>query len=372
MRKNKLKKNVILSMSLALMLTFTSVSACFATDIHENLSEAAEVSKVSFAEKNYASQLAELKINHISAEEISSLKSQIEVYHPTEEQVENYVKDLIENEEGEEKVNFAPIEYEKTENGDTITPYGVIPKQDLSQKWSNLRGSTLVSSLSNRTNAADQTGVYYVVNGTAGHNQITSFATLPTLSNVYSDDRPYLMYAMSSKNGNKNMYGDIGLVYFPDSGKWKGFYNVYEGDFHDENYTFNFTGGKNIYLHLQIFTNKAVLIVRDANSWKEVCRVEYKFNTNCIPKNFTRVYLGKQVTLAQMLDSSGKLNISTGTVMKNAKFSQTYLYTPSTNYEFKKLYCYEAYRQGPTAAAYKKVTASYTAWTEDTVTISFN
>jgi hypothetical protein len=166
------------------------------------------------------------------------------------------------------------------------------------------------------------------------------------------------------------MYGDIGFVYFPASGQWKGCYNVVENGSRYENYNFNFTGGSNIYFHLQMYTNQAVLIIRDATSWAEVGRVEYTFNTNCVPSTFSTTKLSKQVTLAQ--HNSGTLNIATGTRMNNAQYSRSWLYTPSTNHSFTSTYCSEAYRQGPTSAAYNKVTATYTAWTTDNVSISFN
>jgi len=179
------------------------------------------------------------------------------------------------------------------------------------------------------------------------------------------------MLGMSSTNGSNSMYGDIGLVYFPASGQWKGFYNVVENGNRYENYNFSFTGSSNIYFHLQMYTNKAVLIIRDAASWSEVGTVEYTFNTNCVPSNFSTTKLSKQITLAQHLSGSS-LDISSGTTMSNAQFSQSWLYTPSTNHSFSSTYCSEAYRQGPTAAAYNKVNPTYTAWTTDNVTISFN
>lgn len=106
-------------------------------------------------------------------------------------------------------------------------------------------------------------------------------------------------------------------------------------------------------------------------SWSEVGTVEYTFNTNCVPSNFSTTKLSKQITLAQHLSGSS-LDISSGTTMSNAQFSQSWLYTPSTNHSFSSTYCSEAYRQGPTAAAYNKVNPTYTAWTTDNVTISFN
>lgn len=319
-------------------------------------------------------QLTRMMDVGVSKDDISFLYQQIELYNPTETQIANYVEDLIANEVRDSSVNSEPINYPKTANGDTITPDGVIPFQDITQKWSSdflQKSVRAVSKLSNRTNSNDQSGVYYVVNSTSGHNQLTSFATLPSLSSVNAKDRPYHMLGMSSTNGSNSMYGDIGLVYFPASGQWKGFYNVVENGNRYENYNFSFTGSSNIYFHLQMYTNKAVLIIRDAASWSEVGTVEYTFNTNCVPSNFSTTKLSKQITLAQHLSGSS-LDISSGTTMSNAQFSQSWLYTTSTNHSFSSTYCSEAYRQGPTAAAYNKVNPTYTAWTTDNVTISFN
>ena len=319
-------------------------------------------------------QLTRMMDVGVSKEDISFLCQQIEVYNLSETQIANYVEDLIANEVRDSSVNSEPINYPKTANGDTITPDGVIPFQDITQKWSSdflQKSVRAVSKLSNRTNSNDQSGVYYVVNSTSGHNQLTSFATLPSLSSVNAKDRPYHMLGMSSTNGSNSMYGDIGLVYFPASGQWKGFYNVVENGNRYENYNFSFTGSSNIYFHLQMYTNKAVLIIRDAASWSEVGTVEYTFNTNCVPSNFSTTKLSKQITLAQHLSGS-TLDISSGTTMSNAQFSQRWLYTPSTNHSCSSTYGSEAYRQGPTAAAYNKVNSTYTAWTTDNVTISFN
>lgn len=53
-------------------------------------------------------------------------------------------------------------------------------------------------------------------------------------------------------------------------------------------------------------------------------------------------------------------------------FSKSWLYTPRSNHSFSTAYCAEAFRQGPTSAAYKKVDASFDAWKEDNVNILFN
>jgi hypothetical protein len=326
-------------------------------------------------EKNVTNQisaedLTKLRDEGIVDDDISSLRQQIEVYSLTKIQVENYISSLIENKTRESSAINAPIDYEKTENGDTITPYGVISHQNLAQKLDDTPELKAVSTLSNRVNSGDQSGVYYVINSTAGYNQLTSYVTLPTLATVYSNDRPYQFFGFYTSNGSASAYGDIGLVYFPATSQWKGFYNVVDGGTRYENYNLSFTGGNSIYFHLQMYTNKAVLIIRNASTWAEVGRVEYTFHTTCVPSNFSTVKLSKQITLAQ--HNSGTLSITTGTRMNNANYSESWLYTPNTNYSFSSTYCSEAYRQGPTAAAYGKISASYTAWTTDTVTISFN
>lgn len=354
MKKSKILSTFIV-VSLLISVMFCNV---YASDQNMNFNQ---ISK---------EQLMKLTNAGVAKEDISSLCQQIEVYKPKDTQVDNYIKGLIENKTSKSAAKQKEIKYEKTKNGDTKTPYGVIPYQDIALKWDGASSLKAVSGLSSRVNAGDQTGVYYVINSTGGHNQLTSYATLPNLSNVNSIDRPYQMMGMSSTNGSNSMYGDIGLVYFPESRQWKGCYNVVENGSRSEKYNFSFNGKSNIYFHLQMYTNKAVLIIRDASSWAEVSRIEYTFKTKCVPSNFSTTKLSKQVTLAQHIQG-GKLNIATRTEMKNAQFSQSWLYTPSNNHSFGPSYCSEAYRQGPTNAAYQKVNATYNAWSSDNVNIAF-
>ena len=96
----------------------------------------------------------------------------------------------------------------------------------MSEKW-NSSAISAVSKLSNVIKATDNTGVYYCVRSTPGHNQMTSYAQLPSLSTVNTSDRPYQMFTFATNNVY-SAYGDIGLVYFPSPGVWKGFHNVNE------------------------------------------------------------------------------------------------------------------------------------------------
>ena len=166
--------------------------------------------------------------------------------------------------------------------------------------------------------------------------------------------------------------GDIGLVYFPSPGVWKGFHNVNENGTVYDNYEISFNGGSDLYFHIQFYNapDKAILTIKDATTWLPVATIEYPFTLDCVKSDFSTTKIAKEITLAQHND--GTLDILTGTKMNNAKYTQTYLYNPGTYYQFTSTYCSEAYRQGPTAAAYGKVSPTYTAWTSDNVTISFN
>lgn len=357
-----MKKNKILS---TLLIVCLLMSVCFCNVYALDSSEKSTVNKIS------VDQLNQMKEAGVTDDEMSSLRQQIEIYNPTKIQVENAVQSSINKKDSAEA--SAPVNYEKTENGDSITPYGVVPYHDPSKVWETTSIAPLaVSSLSNVVNANDQTGVYYVIMSTAGHKEMTSYLTLPTLSTVNSIDRPYHMLGFETSSG-KSAYGDIGLVYFPATGQWKGCFNVVENGTRYENYEFNFTGGNSLYFDLMFYNapDKAILTVRDATTWNAVATIPYTFTNDCVNSTFSTTKISKQVTLGQHI-VGGTLNIATKTKMTNAKYNDTYLYTPSTYHQFTSTYCSAAFRKGPTTAAYQKVVSTQTPWTIDNVTISFN
>ncbi len=363
------KKNRFLSIIMISCLLISSIFTANAVEIDE---VRVNLDKESISKCISEENLDRLKKARISDEDILSLAQQIEAYNPTDMQIKNYIDSLVNSQNNKSilSIDKIPVTYERTNNGDTITPYGIVPYYDLSKKWDTPIISA-VSTLSNVINSSDNTGVYYCIRSTAGHNQMTSYAQLPTLSTVHTNDRPYQMVTFKTSNSS-TAYGDIGLVYFPATSSWKGFYNVVEGGTRNEDYTFSFSGGSDLYFHIQFYNSpdKAVLTIRDATTWSAVATIEYTFNLDCVKSTFSTTQIAKEITLAQ--HNSGTLNITTGTKMNNAKYSQTYLYTPSTYYQFTSTYCADAYRQGPTAAAYGKVQPTYTAWTTDNVSISFN
>lgn len=364
-----MKRNRFLSIAMIACMLISSVFTANAAEVNEIVST---LDKTDISKHISDENLNRLKNARVSDEDILSLAQQIEAYNSTDVQINNYIEDLINNRVGRNVISEEKraVNYEKTKDGDTITPYGIVPYRDLSEKW-NPPVISAVSTLSNVVNASDQSGVYYCVRSTAGHNQMTSFAQLPSLATVNTNDRPYQMFTFATSN-SYTAYGDIGLVYFPSTSSWKGFYNVVENGTRYENYSLSFTGGSDLYFHIQFYNapDKAVLTIRDASSWSAVATITYTFALDCVNSTFSTTQIAKEITLAQ--HNSGTLNILTGTKMNNAKYTQTYLYTPSTYYSFTSTYCDAAYRQGPTAAAYGKVTPTYTAWTSDNVTISFN
>ena len=310
-------------------------------------------------------------------EEISSMERQIEINNLSDEQISNYIYSTAERYRSLVENGYDPIDYPETISGDTITTMGIIPKHNISNNVSvqKLISDDIVTDITDEVDPGDNTGVYYLVESNDGYDQMTSFVTLPTVRNVYSEDRPFVMFGVSSSNGSNSMYGDIGLVYFPALGTWKGFYNFVESDStsHRQNYEFEFNGGNNLYYHLTVSTSSVTLNVINANTWTSCAFIEYDFHTNCVSNNKSRVKIAKQITLAQHHGSNDSLNITTGTKMTAAKFSQTHLYlTNQYDYDFTSAYCSKAIRKGPTKAALKKVTYDKTAWTSDTVSISFN
>lgn len=246
-----------------------------------------------------------------------------------------------------------------------------------------------IDEITDVVNAGDTTGVYYLVQTNAGYDQMTSFATLPTLSDVNAIDRPYHMFGVSSTNGNNYTWGDIGLVYFPDSQQWVGFYNFYEKnpnydptkpisttnpkELQYENYEAVFNGNRNLYFRFKVTTSSAILDIIECSTWTVACSISYNFATNCVKSDFSTTKISKQITLSQVKLNSVPLNINTGTKMTGAQFSTTHLYlTGEYDYAFGVEYCDTAKRQGPTDNALSTVTYTNDPWVSDTVNISFN
>lgn len=324
-------------------------------------------------------QIDSLKTAGISDKEISAMQKQIEVNNLSKEKIENYVASKIAATLQLLEEGYAPKNYLKNADGSIVTPWGIVPDlkkpKDLNTFDRETSSSNeAVYNVTDDVDATDQTGVYYLIESTEGYDQMTSYVTLPVIQNAASIDRPYHMFGLSSVNGSEDMWGDIGLVYYPDSSTWKGFYNIKERNetIKNSNYNFNFSGGRNIYFHLTVTTSSAILDIINPSTWSVIRTIKYDFQTNCVPSNFSTVKISKQITLAQHTVGN-TLNIYTGTTMTGGQFSQTHLYLTNVyDYSFSPEYCSKAIRKGPTSQACNKISYSNTAWTSETVNISFN
>lgn len=328
-----------------------------------------------------------------SEKEIEQSKRQIEINNLNDVQIENYIRTKIENHNKLSKDVYEAKVYPKNSNGELITPYGAVPTMNIESRLNNSMVQSVndepIDEISNVVDADDTTGVYYLVQAKPGYDQMTSFVTLPVVENAYTNDRPYHMFGVNSVNGSEPTWGDIGVVYYPSLQQWKGFYNFYENnpDFDPEqpesednpkmknyaNYEIPFSGSRNIYFHLTLTTSSAVMEIIETSTWSVVCTVRYNFKTNCVPANFSTTQISKQITLAQVKAKTAPLNINTGTRMVGAGYSSSHLYlTGVRDYEFEDDYCAVAKRQGPSMAAYLKVSFTNTPWTVDNVNIAFN
>ncbi len=351
------------------------------------IAQESKVSKMSSQQENLLIKAG------FSEKEIESAKKQIELNNLSDAQVENYITTKIESYNNLTKIGSNEVIYPKNLKGESITPYGAVPTMNIESRRSNLMvqnlNDTPINEIKDVVNSGDTTGVYYLIQAKPGYDQMTSFVTLPVVSNAYANDRPYHMFGLDSKNGIEYMWGDIGLVYFPATQQWKGFYNFYErnpnfnpnrpvsGDNakeqHYEDYGIAFNGGRNIYFHLTLTTTAATMEIIESSTWSVVCTIRYPFKTNCISSSFSTTQISKQITMAQAKDENDPLNINTGTRMTGAGYSQTHLYLSGVrDYEFKDIYCAAARRQGPSETAYRKISFTNTPWTADTVNIAFN
>ena len=328
-------------------------------------------------------QIAELTKEGFSESEILSISRQIKMNDLSELQIKNYISSKIKNKAEYKQSDYAPVNYPKTVYGDSITPYGVIPTR---KKYNTITSQIQRSNINEITDVIDEddnTGVYYIVESDAGYDEMTSYVSLPVLSNIHSDDRPYQMFGVNSATSTGSMWGDIGLVYFPGVG-WKGFYNVYETIYdqnspggkienHNENYGFSFTGSSNLYFHLMISDEYMIMDIINPVTWQTVCYISYSFRSACVPENMSTVKISKQVTMAQHLNGEQYLDIDSGSVMTGAAFWDTHLYLSTYyDYSFTSQYCGRAIRKGPSQDAYETITYTNIPWTQDNVTITFN
>lgn len=138
----------------------------------------------------------------------------------------------------------------------------------------------------------------------------------------------------------------------------------------------SYNSGSLLYLHLQITntneTDKVTITVKDGSTFNVLATLSCDFAGNPFDSSLSNVNLFREITLAQHLDSSGKLNTSTGTRTENSKFSNAYLYTPSTYSSWGTARTTTAYKQAPKSSQLATVVVNaYTKWNSEDISIRF-
>lgn len=218
------------------------------------------------------------------------------------------------------------------------------------------------------TNRPSDNGIgYEVVSNTSGYNMSTAFATIPS-SYRTTNTSGYLFWTVSGSDG----WGiDVGLWYGGGSGGdgWRGVYNSPDlGQAATTGVISALTAGKQIYMKAFVRTDGYLeTVVLDANNFSTVYADFIYYVGNHIWT--TNGIFNRQITLC-----NGDKNFSNGSYMRNAQYSQAYLYSNS-GYALETSSNTNSVRHGvfgTNDTDRNKVTVnSYTQWGSENVSINF-
>lgn len=333
--------------------------------------------------------LAKLDVNSLK-----SLVNQANAYNFTDQQVQQYVEGLI-KEQDPSFPALKSVQGTMSEDGSYFTtPSGNMPntlkrftknnpkdlqQQSSSQSTSNSMTPSFSGGYNSIVNSSDQTGVYWAVESGTGYNEATAFVTLPSISNISSNDRPYVMF--SANTYPSSIAGDYGVVYYPSYGwtpirsaaYWNGSGYSYlppeEGP--------HFSGINLIYLDVTANASANSVRIRVLNGsnfsdvlWDYTTSFNGYYN-NAISSSYSNLNLYREVTLAQF--NNGTLNTNTGTNMNNASPYNSYIYSPSGYWQWGTSQTSNAYRQAPSSTQLNTVHVnSYSQWYTENISIDFN
>lgn len=333
--------------------------------------------------------------NYPDAEpQIAALKQQAEAYQFTPEQVEMHLQGMKNYAEDPAEVEYGKLSEDGTfyilPNGDTMpnrfsNALNLNSGNDTAFTNQDIAPLSFSSNYISQTNADDQTGVFWVVKSTTGHDQATAFFNLPTVTaSASSPDRPYMFFSVNTTSSS--ICGDYGIVYYPASQRWALCthaikWNTSTGSYdtvpwQEITLPSSYNSGGLLYLHLQITntngTDKVTITVKDGSTFAVLATLSCDFTGNPFNSSLSNVNIFREITLAQHLDSSGKLNTSTGTRTENSKFSNAYLYTPSTYSSWGTARTTTAYKQAPKSSQLATVVVNaYTKWNSEDISIRF-
>ncbi len=385
--------SMLCASAIALLLALPSYAFDFDTTVSTKVkSDIAELVETYSVDSNL---MKDVISNYPDAEsQIAALKQQAEVYQFTPEQVEMHLQGMKNYAENPAEVKYGRLSEDGTfyilPNGDTMpnrfSHISTIESiNDIALNNRDIAPLSFSSDYISQTNAGDQSGVFWVVMSTTGHDQATAFLNLPTVTaSTDSSDRPYMFFSVNTTNSS--ICGDYGVVYYPslqswalciNAAKWNTSTNEY--DYFPWQHTIlpsSYNSGSLLYLHLQITntneTDKVTITVKDGSTFNVLATLSCDFAGNPFDSSLSNVNLFREITLAQHLDSSGKLNTSTGTRTENSKFSNAYLYTPSTYSSWGTARTTTAYKQAPKSSQLATVVVNaYTKWNSEDISIRF-
>lgn len=388
----------LFAMVLAAAMCLSLCVPTFAAELSDNSICANIDSAILGLKEKYSvnSELLEEVLCSCSDAEIQlvSLMQQAEAYSFSPEQVSLHLQGMKNYANSPATIQYGTLSEDGSmyvlPNGNTMPNrfYGMLNAQPANkQAPGNLRISPLSfsSDYINQVNANDQTGVFWVVKSTTGYNQATAFFNLPSVTaSTSAPDRPYMFFSVNTTSSS--VCGDYGVVYYPATQswalcthaiKWNSSTNSYDTiPWQEIALPSSYNSGGSLYLHLQITntsgTDVVTITVKDGVSFNTLATLSCSFTGNPFNNTLSNVNIFREITLAQHLGASGLLNTSTGTRTENSKFSNAYLYNPSTYSSWGTAQTSTVYRQAPSNSQLSAVVVnSYTKWNSDNISIRF-
>ena len=237
--------------------------------------------------------------------------------------------------------------------------------------------TTIVESEDNKIetyadNRPTDDGIGYEVKSKAGYYQSTAYATLPTVNRASSSASPSSAYMFFTVSDLAESWGiDVGIWYAYGSGieAWRGCYNPADKVLQSGDVISGLTAGDRIYMSAVVETNGYLRFrILDASNFNNVYYdISYYVGDHGIYRS--NACINRQISLC-----NNAANFNTGAYLRNAQFSDAYIYSSSgysktlaSNTISNRLGAF-----GTNATNAKKVTVnSYSPWYAENISINF-
>lgn len=276
---------------------------------------------------------------------------------------------------------------EKTIALDRIEQIKVKGKQENNTEFSATEFSTLaVNTYTDYIKSTDYTGAHWQVKSMTGYNKTSGNIDLPTVysaPSIANKDVPYMFFGFYS---GTTLGLDLGFQYIRDFG-WRPF--IYGYDYTKPsgsqnvtihgNYTttvppYTYPNSKNFNLVAKLtkYTtyDEYQLTIIDRTDWMAKETLIYRTGKPIANTSYTNVAINREVTLAFNSDPNRQPN--TGSYLRDAKWSNVYLYNNTWNGLWDSTRTASAYRMGKDTSFINSITVkSYTAWYQDVIDINY-